>query len=207
MSGARGCFNCGGCAWCFRVVVVAVAPSSRALCADACTYSFPPLSPSRFRLPCRAWCGADGDRVFFISHLHRSDAIENVVYTTRTVPARVRHAMLLNSRTPGCKLPQGGHAYLVNASRFDQIADRVKTDAYLDAYSLIAITVSFTLPSLMAIFFFCLWCGVVDGRMCDDVGGMEGHVSRDCTMEQKAKSCYRCGQEGHIVRRPIACYD
>ena len=29
---------------------------------------------------------------------------------------------------------------------------------------------------------------------------MEGHVSRDCTMEQKAKSCYRCGQEGHIVR-------
>jgi Zinc knuckle len=33
-----------------------------------------------------------------------------------------------------------------------------------------------------------------------DVGGMEGHVSRDCTMEQKAKSCYRCGREGHIVR-------
>ncbi|KAI0253474.1 hypothetical protein BJV78DRAFT_179517 [Lactifluus subvellereus] len=32
------------------------------------------------------------------------------------------------------------------------------------------------------------------------VGGMEGHVSRDCTMEQKAKSCYRCGREGHIVR-------
>ena len=29
---------------------------------------------------------------------------------------------------------------------------------------------------------------------------MEGHVSRDCSMEQKAKSCYRCGQEGHIVR-------
>ena len=29
---------------------------------------------------------------------------------------------------------------------------------------------------------------------------MEGHVSRDCTLEQKAKSCYRCGREGHIVR-------
>jgi hypothetical protein len=42
---------------------------------------------------------------------------------------------------------------------------------------------------------------VVDGRVRDDgVGGMEGHVSRDCTMEQKAKSCYRCGREGHIVR-------
>ena len=34
----------------------------------------------------------------------------------------------------------------------------------------------------------------------DRVGGMEGHVSRDCTMEAKAKSCYKCGQEGHIVR-------
>jgi hypothetical protein len=34
----------------------------------------------------------------------------------------------------------------------------------------------------------------------DETGGMEGHVSRDCTMEQKAKSCYRCGREGHIVR-------
>jgi cellular nucleic acid-binding protein len=33
-------------------------------------------------------------------------------------------------------------------------------------------------------------------------GGMEGHVSRDCTMEVKAKSCYKCGQEGHIVCFP-----
>ena len=43
--------------------------------------------------------------------------------------------------------------------------------------------------------------GIVDGRVRGDgAGGMEGHVSRDCTMEQKAKSCYRCGREGHIVR-------
>jgi hypothetical protein len=45
MAGARGCFNCGGCAWCFCVVAVVVSPS-RALCADACTYSplfFPPF--------------------------------------------------------------------------------------------------------------------------------------------------------------------
>ena len=55
--------------------------------------------------------------------------------------------------------------------------------------------------------------GIVDGRLRDDgIGGMEGHVSRDCTMEQKAKSCYRCGREGHIVRffvfshRPLIRY-
>lgn len=32
------------------------------------------------------------------------------------------------------------------------------------------------------------------------VGGLEGHVSRDCTMEAKPKTCYKCGLEGHIVR-------
>lgn len=32
------------------------------------------------------------------------------------------------------------------------------------------------------------------------LGGLEGHVSRDCTMETKAKSCYKCGEEGHLVR-------
>lgn len=58
MAGARGCFNCGGCAWCFCVVAVVVSPS-RALCADACTYS--PLFFPPFR---RLWCGADGDRDF-----------------------------------------------------------------------------------------------------------------------------------------------
>ncbi|KAI9451299.1 hypothetical protein BJY52DRAFT_1298311 [Lactarius psammicola] len=45
MAGARGCFNCGGCAWCFRVVVVVVVSPSRASCTDAaCTYVSPTLS-------------------------------------------------------------------------------------------------------------------------------------------------------------------
>ncbi|KAI6098393.1 hypothetical protein EDD16DRAFT_560540 [Pisolithus croceorrhizus] len=38
------------------------------------------------------------------------------------------------------------------------------------------------------------------------VGGMEGHVSRDCSMEAKAKSCYKCGLEGHIVRCPASLF-
>lgn len=35
------------------------------------------------------------------------------------------------------------------------------------------------------------------------IGGGDGHVSRDCTQEAKAKTCYKCGEEGHIVRRRI----
>ena len=31
-------------------------------------------------------------------------------------------------------------------------------------------------------------------------GGEGGHVSRDCEAPTKAKECYKCGQEGHIVR-------
>ena len=38
--------------------------------------------------------------------------------------------------------------------------------------------------------------------MVQNSGGLEGHVSRECTMETKAKSCYKCGQEGHIVNTP-----
>ena len=73
MAGARGCFNCGGCAWCFRVVVVSL---SRASCTDAaCTYVSPSYRPSPFLLfSCRVWCGADGDRVFFYTlHTYRPD--------------------------------------------------------------------------------------------------------------------------------------
>ncbi|KAH9038175.1 hypothetical protein EDB85DRAFT_1933884 [Lactarius pseudohatsudake] len=76
MAGARGCFNCGGCAWCFRVVVVVVVSPSRASCTDAaCTYASPTPSLLSFSLTplfsfsCRAWCGADGDRFSYIAYI------------------------------------------------------------------------------------------------------------------------------------------
>ena len=60
----------------------------------------------------------------------------------------------------------------------------------------LAITVSPIPSSFLGSLSLLFVCRVRDGG----TGGMEGHVSRDCSMEQKAKSCYRCGREGHIVR-------
>ena len=75
MAGARGCFNCGGCAWCFRVdcrrffvrFVFAVA-CLRVQTQQHIPYplSFPPFFLFFFFL--FAWCGADGDRVFSFIH-------------------------------------------------------------------------------------------------------------------------------------------
>jgi hypothetical protein len=62
MAGARGCFNCGGCAWCFCVVTVVVSP-----CVQTHVPT-PPLFPPSFS--CRPWCGADGDRDFFFKLLY-----------------------------------------------------------------------------------------------------------------------------------------
>ena len=81
MAGARGCFNCGGCAWCFCVVAVVVS-LSRALCADPCTYSSPSFLP--FFSCRRPWCGADGDRDFLFFFflqiaIHRPGTIKIVI--------------------------------------------------------------------------------------------------------------------------------
>ena len=111
MAGARGCFNCGGCAWCFCVVAVVMSPS-RALCADACTYS--PL-PS-FSC-CRPWCGADGDRDFFLLQIaiHRPGTIKKFIEN----PCRVhRVPVKITSWTPGCKLPKGGYTHMVKTILF-----------------------------------------------------------------------------------------
>jgi Zinc knuckle len=185
MAGARGCFNCGGCAWRFRVV-------ARALCADACTYSPPFLSS----LSCRLCCGADGDRVSFYTLLHvdraQSKLLPNPFRVLRN-PCRVKQ---LDTRLriaprrahlPGKRSPpplRSDDPDRVNDSRVSSRAPVISYNCkYCDFFSLI---------SLLSRVAF----GIVDDR----VGGMEGHVSRDCTMEQKAKSCYRCGREGHIVR-------
>ena len=114
MAGARGCFNCGGCAWCFCVVAVVMSPS-RALCADACTYSSPfSFLPS---FSCRRlWCGADGDRdfSFFYKLLYIGRAQSKLLSKIHVVCIVTRHARVKNtSWTPGCKLPKGGHTHLV----------------------------------------------------------------------------------------------
>ncbi|KAH9170433.1 hypothetical protein EDB89DRAFT_1978115 [Lactarius sanguifluus] len=124
MAGARGCFNCGGCAWCFRVVVAVVVSPSRASCTDAaCTYPSPTPSLLSFSLTplfffsCRAWCGADGDRVFFIHCIHIGPAQSKIHCPKKKcmVVCIVTPSVLIVSWAPGRKLSQGRHAYLVNA--------------------------------------------------------------------------------------------
>jgi hypothetical protein len=115
MAGARGCFNCGGCAWCFCVVAVVVSPS-RALCADACTYSplfFPPFLVVVY--------GAvlTGTATLFLQiAIHRPGTIkiviENPCRVHRNCPVRVKNT----SWTPGSKLPQGRHTHLVKKYPF-----------------------------------------------------------------------------------------
>jgi len=190
MAGARGCFNCGGCAWRFRVV-------ARALCADACTYS-PPLLSS---FSCRLCCGADGDRVFFFIHCYMSTARNQKCYPTHSVCFVTR--VMSSSWTPGCELPKGGHTNLVNDLSFpsDQMTiDRVNGSRVSSCAPFVSYNCEsrdfFEAVSCLAVSRSGLLMVVRD----DGIGGMEGHVSRDCTMEQKAKSCYRCGREGHIVR-------
>ncbi|KAJ6472821.1 hypothetical protein DFH09DRAFT_1219251 [Mycena vulgaris] len=36
-------------------------------------------------------------------------------------------------------------------------------------------------------------------------GGLEGHLSPDCTAETKPKSCCKCGTEGHIGHSSRDC--
>jgi hypothetical protein len=121
MAGARGCFNCGGCAWCFRVVVVVVSPS-RASCTDAaCTYlstTHPPFSPSLlfpFLFYCRAWSGADGDRVFFHTlHTYRPGPIKknslskNIAWSVCIVTLPVLSSRPLSDGHQAANCPKAG---------------------------------------------------------------------------------------------------
>ena len=71
---------------------------------------------------CRAWCGADGDRVFFFflyiayistRHNQKIHCSKNCMVVCIVTPSVLMSAVV--SWTPGRKLPQGGHTHLVNA--------------------------------------------------------------------------------------------
>jgi hypothetical protein len=213
----------GWCPWMFqlwRLCVVFLCCCRRRV-AVACTVCrrmyllVPSFLPS---FSCRRlWCGADGDRnflFFFYKLLYIDRAQSKLLSKIHVVCIVTRHVHVKNtSWTPGCKLPKGGHTHLVKKHIFcsDQMTPSREslTRTFLScAPPLLAITVSpaafspflpFVAVSVSGLLIVC--------RVRDDgTGGMEGHVSRDCTMEQKAKSCYRCGREGHIVRcvlRPL----
>ncbi len=152
MAGARGCFNCGGCAWCF-CVVAAVVSSSRALCADACTYSH--LFPPPFLVVVHgAVLTGTATFLFFYELLYIDRAQSKLlskIHVVCIVTGRVR--VENTSRTPGCELPEGGHTYLVKSSYSDQMTPSCEslTRAILScACSLLAITVS--LPAFLPLF-------------------------------------------------------
>lgn len=121
MAGARGCFNCGGCAWCFRVVVVACRRRVPCVQTHVPTHPFP--FPPPF-LSYHPWCGADGDRVFFYTLLYIDRAQSKLLSNPFRVHPIVT-CVVLNSRTPGCELPKGGHTNLVNAFLLIRSLDRV----------------------------------------------------------------------------------
>ena len=196
----------------WRLCVVFLCCCRRVPCVQTHVPTFPFFS-SLFSCR-RLWCGADGDRdflFFFFTNCYTSTG-RNQNYCRKTMScASFRRVDVKNtSWTPGCKLPKGGHTYLVKKHSFcsNQMTPSREslTRAFLScAPPLLVITVSppALSPFLPAVAVSASGLLIVCRVHDDGTGGMEGHVSRDCTMEQKAKSCYRCGREGHIVRRVL----
>ena len=77
MSGARGCFNCGGCAWCFRVVRLALPPMTFVVVDKDHVYlANPPTLPFILSTSSSFICvlsGADVDRRFLFCFPYRTD--------------------------------------------------------------------------------------------------------------------------------------
>ena len=112
MAGARGCFNCGGCAWCFRRVVpssiVLVLPSRQNLYRSILLYSFT-LAYSLLFILVRAW-GADGDGAFYVVPCTPTLGAHNQIYSFTS------HSRGRGGRVGGVRA-RGGGAIVLNINR------------------------------------------------------------------------------------------
>jgi hypothetical protein len=156
----------------------------------------------------RLWCGADGGRdflFFFFTNCYTSTGHNQKIYRKSMSCASCscqNHQLDTRLQTAQRRVHPHGKNHPFCSDQMTPSRESLTRIFLSCATPILAITVSrpvlspFLPPVAVSASGLLIFCRVRD----DGTGGMEGHVSRDCTMEQKAKSCYRCGREGHIVR-------